>query len=68
MTYQHEDERPEREPGSAPTGRPTREELERRKALVAEILALREHARISPLTTADLVALARDQHTRYGAC
>lgn len=58
--------RPVREPVGTTTGRPTQEELARRKALVEEILVLREQARISPLTTADLVELARDERTWYG--
>jgi excisionase family DNA binding protein len=41
--------------------RPGLDELARRKALVARILANREHLRIAPLTTADLVHLAREE-------
>ncbi|HEX5503139.1 MAG TPA: hypothetical protein VFW96_10990 [Thermomicrobiales bacterium] len=67
MTGQHEDERPVREPADTEAGRPTREDLARRQALVAEILAMREQARISPLTTADLVRLARERRTWYDA-
>jgi hypothetical protein len=66
MTHQCGDEQPEREPGSAAMGKPTPEELARRKALVEEILTLREQVRISPLTTADLVAPARERRTWYG--
>lgn len=40
---------------------PTSDEIARRKALVAEILELREKAVIAPLTTADLAHEAREQ-------
>lgn len=45
---------------------PTPEELARRQALGAKILALRETRSIAPLTAADLVHLAREESTWYG--
>lgn len=46
---------------------PSLEALARRKALVATILENRKHRVITPLTTADLVHLAREDDTWYGA-
>lgn len=57
--------RPLHEPSGILPEEPTREELARRQALVEEILALREQARISPLTTADLVEMAREERFWY---
>ncbi|MBI4494622.1 MAG: helix-turn-helix domain-containing protein [Chloroflexi bacterium] len=46
---------------------PSQEEIARRKALVAEILALRQQCVITPLATADLVRKSREQERRaYG--
>jgi excisionase family DNA binding protein len=45
---------------------PTPEELARRRAIVDEILELREKASIAPLTTADLVSMSRDEDFWYG--
>ncbi|GEM_PF-3378766 len=47
--------------------RPSPEELARRRKVVEEILALRERASIAPLTTAELVRMARDKDTWYGS-
>ena len=45
---------------------PSLDALARRKALVATILENRKHRVIAPLTTADLVHLAREDGTWYG--
>ena len=44
---------------------PTEEELAQRRAVIETILANREKRRIAPLTTADLVHLAREDSTWY---
>ncbi len=46
---------------------PTSEQLARRQALGARVLANREHRVITPLTTADLVHMSREDDTWYGA-
>ncbi|MGI8553150.1 MAG: helix-turn-helix domain-containing protein [Dehalococcoidia bacterium] len=59
------DLRPLRNPLLAPP--PTEEELAQRQALIAEILALRDKMpSIAPLTSADLVHMARDDEYWYG--
>lgn len=45
---------------------PPDEEIARRRRLLQEILAAREQAAIAPLTTADLVRLAREEAAWYG--
>lgn len=45
---------------------PTAEELARRRELGARILENRKHRVITPLTTADLVHMSRDDETWYG--
>lgn len=45
---------------------PTPEELKRRQEVVARTLVNRESRVITPLTTADLVAQARDEDVWYG--
>lgn len=45
---------------------PTPEELARRRKLGKEILELRAKASIAPMTTAELVRLAREESTWYG--
>lgn len=54
----------EHEPLNIPE--PTAEQLARRKALVAQILENRKRRVITPLTTADLVHLSREDETWYG--
>jgi excisionase family DNA binding protein len=47
--------------------KPSPEEIARRRALFQQILADREDARIVPLTTADLIHMARaEEEQRYG--
>src|SRR5579875_921106 len=46
--------------------RPHKEEIERRKAVAAKILANREGRRIAPLTTAELVRRSGEGETWYG--
>ena len=46
---------------------PGEEELARRQALMATILARRETRRIAPMTSAELVHLSRKESTWYGA-
>jgi excisionase family DNA binding protein len=46
---------------------PSQEELARRQQVVAQILANREKRVISPLSSADLVDMARKEDTWYGA-
>jgi len=47
--------------------KPSPEELARRKALVEQILADREHRNIAPLTASDLIHMAREEEEqRYG--
>lgn len=55
---------PEPQPLTIPE--PTAEQLARRRALVDKILVNRQRRVISPLTTADLVHLAREDDTWYG--
>ena len=45
--------------------RPSPKEIQRRRALVAQILKHRERCVISPLTTADLVHMARQEKVFY---
>lgn len=53
----------EQRPRHAP---PSDEEIARRRQLLREILAARQHAPIAPLTTAELVRKAREEATWYG--
>ena len=47
--------------------RPSQKEIARRKALVAQILALRDELKIAPLTSADLTRKVRkEEHQSYG--
>lgn len=46
---------------------PTAEQLAQRQALGARVLANRKRRQISPLTTADLVHMAREDETWYGS-
>ena len=47
--------------------RPSQKEIARRKALVAQILALRDELKIAPLTSADLIRKVRkEEHQSYG--
>ena len=50
--------------GKSPFAPPTIEEIARRKALVAQILAKRKGRHIAPLTSADLVRKARNWETQ----
>jgi bifunctional DNA-binding transcriptional regulator/antitoxin component of YhaV-PrlF toxin-antitoxin module len=65
-----EDKHPEATPEVVPQPltipEPTPAQLARRRALVDRILANRQQRVISPLTTADLVHLAREDDTWYG--
>ena len=46
---------------------PSKQEIERRKALVSEILALREKLSIAPLTSSDLIHRVREEEQQsYG--
>ncbi len=60
--------REEEEERAMPTKMPVSEdELVRRKALVAEILALSEEVDISPMTTAELIRqVRRDAMRKFG--
>jgi excisionase family DNA binding protein len=55
-----------RESALSARARLNEEDIERRKAIVAKILANREERNIAPLTTAELVRQSREEGTWYG--